>query len=108
MSATSSPLSVVPPRIQRIDPGACCEQARGVDAYEGGDVDNHIRTHGDPRLPDRFWSKCVVDENGCWVWTGSRQRGYGRFNIGEGRIRRAHRVTYLALVGPILDDLEID
>jgi hypothetical protein len=26
----------------------------------------------DPRLPDRFWSKCMPEPNsGCWLWLGA-------------------------------------
>jgi hypothetical protein len=35
-------------------------------------------------LPARFISKIEIDEDGCWVWTGSRQhRGYGMVRIGS-------------------------
>src|SRR3990167_1889686 len=62
---------------------------------------------GDPRLPARFWRKVRVRENGCWEWTGSlKDNGYGQFN--NGRPRRAHRVAYEALIGPIPDGLECD
>ena len=53
---------------------------------------------------DDFWS--MVDRNGptqphmtdgCWVWTGIKHRGYGRF----GQRGRSHRIAYEATVGPI-------
>jgi len=33
----------------------------------------------DPRLPDRFWSKCIPEPNsGCWLWFGANNGvGYG-------------------------------
>lgn len=57
---------------------------------------------------DRLRSAYVVDESGCWLW----QRhlgpgGYGTFNV-DGRRMGAHRASYLLLVGPIPDGLDID
>jgi len=57
----------------------------------------------------RFWAK--VDKSspdGCWLWTGSRPgRGYGHFGV-DGRIVRAHRWAYEAIIGPIPSGMEID
>lgn len=48
------------------------------------------------------------DEGGCWLWTGTRNRGgYGDFRMPEGP-RRAHRLAYENLVGPIPEGLELD
>jgi len=59
---------------------------------------------GDPRLPPRFWEKVYPIEDGCWIWAGSSNRpGYGEFWI-DGRIMRTHRLSYLALVGPITEE----
>lgn len=62
---------------------------------------------GDDRLPQRFWSKVRAVPSGCWVWTGARSEGYGRFSH-NGVVQPAHRVTYLTLVGPIAAGLHID
>jgi hypothetical protein len=54
------------------------------------------------KLCERFWAK--VDKNGpngCWVWTAAKCYGYGAFNLGDGRVARAHRYSYELLVGPI-------
>ena len=42
---------------------------------------------------DRFWAK--VDKSGdCWMWTASKhQKGYGQVRI-EGKLYRAHRLSY--------------
>jgi len=38
----------------------------------------------------RFQAKYHIDENGCWIWTGSKyQSGYGQFWDGE-RYTLAH------------------
>lgn len=63
---------------------------------------------GDPRLPGRFWSKVQLDDNGCWTWTASLfPSGYGSYGS-DLRGTRAHRVAYIALVGPVLDGLVLD
>jgi len=55
------------------------------------------------RFPDRFarfWSRLSCDF-GCWSWTGSlTSDGYGQFAV-EGRSMRAHRLSWLAFVGPL-------
>ena len=55
---------------------------------------------------DRFWPRVLVGD-GCWEWTGGKIRGYGEFGI-DGKNRRAHRVAYEWLVGPIPEGLTID
>ena len=57
-------------------------------------------------MTSRFWSK-VACRGGCWEWTASLRRGYGRFSIGY-RTFPAHRVAYEMLVGPIPDGLTLD
>lgn len=73
-----------------------------------------------PPVPfdQRFWPK--IDKNGpvpaqaphlgpCWMWLAARDRfGYGCTSLGRGRSRRAHRVIYEWLVGPIPDGLTLD
>ena len=61
----------------------------------------------DDAAAQRFWNK--VDVSGdCWVWLGGESgKGYGSFWI-NGRLSRAHRVSYTNLVGPIPDGLDID
>ena len=65
------------------------------------------RMSGYPARPfaDRLWEKVAVGD--CWEWTGALTYGYGVIGIG-GRTRRAHRVAYELLVGPILEGLTID
>lgn len=60
-------------------------------------------------LPEPFWDKIDQRPDGCWHWTGSiNGAGYGRFGRGQYGSRIAHRLTYLALVGPIPDGLTLD
>lgn len=64
-------------------------------------------------MEERFWAK--VDKNGpvpqhmphlgqCWIWTaGTGDEGYGQLCV-DGRMRRAHRVSWEMQVGPIQED----
>ncbi len=64
---------------------------------------------GDARLPERFWVKvspCPM--SGCWLWTAAETNGYGYYGIRTGVIRRAHRVAFIALVGDVAADLDLD
>lgn len=68
-------------------------------------------------IDERFWMK--VDKNGpipeynpslgeCWIWTGGPDgKGYGQFGV-EGKGKRAHRLSYELLIGPVPDGLELD
>lgn len=57
----------------------------------------------------RFWSK--VDRRGpdeCWPWlAGKVPDGYGQFWM-NGKNRKAHRVAYELVIGPIPDDVTLD
>ena len=61
-------------------------------------------------LPDRFWAKVQKTES-CWLWTASlNTSGYGLFRNRQ-KLRPtevSHRLSYLALVGSIPDDLTLD
>ena len=47
----------------------------------------------------RFWGK-VVKTDGCWLWTGSTSRGYGKLFLPGPRTISAHRFSYLLHFGP--------
>lgn len=62
----------------------------------------------DRAMRRRFWSK--VDESGgpdaCWLWTRQRTaKGYGIFSWSRQEPRRAHRVAWELVNGPIPDGL---
>lgn len=63
----------------------------------------------DGRLSGRFWSKCFPEPNcGCWLWTGCLSDvGYGQIRI-DYKVRGAHVVAYLALVGSYDPTLDLD
>jgi len=65
-------------------------------------------------LAERIRERVVIDDNGCWLWQGSRTtKGYVIITVGS-RIdgtkssRQLHRVAYEVFVGPIPDGLTID
>ena len=54
----------------------------------------------------RFLNKVEKTET-CWLWTAAtRKNGYGQFNF-EGRIQKAHRVSYQLFVGEIPEDMHV-
>jgi len=59
---------------------------------------------------ERFWTK-VQKTEGCWLWTGGTDEGYGALSTTLepdcGRRERAHRFAYKRLVGPIPDGLYV-
>jgi hypothetical protein len=62
----------------------------------------------DSRTFRRWISKVdKTDPAGCWLWTASLdQDGYGWFR--DGRVRRAHRVSYEHHIGPVEDGHDVD
>lgn len=65
-------------------------------------------SHGDPRIPDRFWKYVTVSPDGCWHWTSTlSDDGYGRCSIG-GRMYPAHRMFYEMLVTTFQGWLQMD
>jgi len=70
--------------------------------------DGTLASFGDERLPDRFWDKVSPEPNtDCWLWTASTTNGYGDFHL-DRKIRRAHRVSFVALVGEVPTGLVLD
>ena len=65
----------------------------------------HPRTGGKPSvssLPDRIKSR-VVRNDGCWIWIGYTENGYGRSTNGF-----LHREVYELLVDTIPEGLVLD
>lgn len=60
-------------------------------------------------LEERIWQKVAVgDWLDCWVWTASTSvSGYGEVHA-DGKTRKAHRVLYELMVGPIPDGMHLD
>jgi hypothetical protein len=51
----------------------------------------------------RFWSSVRVGD-GCWLWTASMRRGYGRFHL-AGKYIGSHRMSWTFAHGQIPDGL---
>ena len=74
------------------------------------------RRHGSPyrNLEERLLANSFQDENGCWLWLGTKSRdGYGRISLwitGEGRRRvlQAHRLSYTVFIGEIPPGHDLD
>lgn len=60
-------------------------------------------------IQQRFWNRTARKEyKDCWPWLGTiNDEGYGMIKI-DGKIHRAHRLSYLIQNGPIADGLVID
>ena len=58
-------------------------------------------------LLERLTSRVRVEDSGCWVWTGSTRKGYGKISV-DGKSEQAHRASYEAHVGAIPAGLTID
>lgn len=46
------------------------------------------------------------DGSGCWMWRGSKPRGYGHLRA-SGRTYAVHRLAYSLTYGPIPDGLDV-
>ena len=58
-------------------------------------------------LPQRFWDKVKVGaSNECWPWLACLVQGYGHVRY-NGKIRKAHRLSYEEHNGPIPDGLSV-
>lgn len=58
-----------------------------------------------------FWRKVAlpntIGTNECWEWQGTKDKdGYGQLSY-DGRLQRAHRVSYTIAVGPIPNGMQI-
>lgn len=73
---------------------------------------------GPRRLSDEervagWLARTVINENGCWIWTGAKKGG-GYGNVGVIRVDGTkgnaglHRVVYEHLIGPVPEGLELD
>ena len=55
-------------------------------------------------MVERFWTK-VDRAAGCWEWRASRSRGYGQLYARDGRMEKAHRVSWEIHNGPVPEGL---
>src|SRR5689334_8229091 len=67
---------------------------------------NRLRKRGEIEVTKRrhFDERYVVDEYGCWIWTGAKnEKGYGLY-----RGQSAHRYSYVAAFGAIPERFVVD
>lgn len=55
---------------------------------------------------ERIKNNIVIDNNGCWIWVGSKRNGYGRLIVGSRsdgsrHSETAHRYSWLVFKGEI-------
>lgn len=56
----------------------------------------------------RLSEKVVVSENGCWLWTASKNRdGYGTAGNGKARVELVHRIIYRLCVASLKKGHEV-
>ncbi len=67
------------------------------------------KCEGDSRvIPPMMRLRYIVDENGCWLWTGALDDGgYAAMSIRR-KTTRVHVVTYVDKNGPVPTGLELD
>lgn len=61
-------------------------------------------------IENRFWPKVdrsQLSPGGCWLWTGSTNKGYGLIGDGYGKLIRAHRFSFHWAYGPIPPGLSV-
>ncbi len=67
----------------------------------------YVRQMKDGSLEDRLRHTGWSEDEGCWIWNGSKQPfGHGQLSY-QGRILLAHRAAYMVWVGPIPDGLVV-
>lgn len=57
-------------------------------------------------LKERLLNK-IKQENGCWIWTGTRRGNYGAIRV-LGHVESTHRMSYLVFTGPLEEGKHID
>lgn len=73
-----------------------------------GDRATILRKSRKLTVQDRLDQRVVVNEFGCWIWTGQKQdSGYGRLGI-DGTTKVAHKFIYEQLVGPVPKGMVLD
>ena len=59
-------------------------------------------------LHERIFKASELDDAGCWIWGGGLNAdGYGQMSV-DSRTVGAHRISYVAFVGPIPQGFQVD
>lgn len=62
---------------------------------------------GRPSLEQRLRANVTMTTSGCWQWTASTDGKYG-VTRSDGRLQKAHRVSYELFVGQVPVGLDLD
>lgn len=73
-------------------------------------------SHQIEALPERMQNKIEKSAEGCWLWTGAKTaKGYALWapdpehkRLLANKTKRAHRIIYQLLIGPIPEGLQLD
>lgn len=71
---------------------------------------NEIENAGQmkPNTLEKVIARTIIDENGCWLWQGSKDTsGYGHVQF-QGKLWKVHRVVYTCMVSEIPRGLTLD
>lgn len=92
---------------KRIRPPSPCRRCGTTDKARGG---WYCEACSPLVLVDRVSVKLTISADGCWIYTGAKNRGgYGVLNGHRGRHGGvAHRIIYEHFSGPVPDGLELD
>lgn len=63
-------------------------------------------------VEERFWSRVdkTSSPNGCWLWPGAKQKGYGCIQVGthdNPKLKATHILAWELLRGPIPKGMEV-
>lgn len=85
--------------------GTLCHKHK-MRKHRHGSVEKTLIPTKDMSLSERLsFHGWIVEDNGCWVWLGKKDRkGYGGLQV-KGKKVSAHRAAYEAWVGPIHEGL---
>ena len=60
---------------------------------------NTVRVQFPPPLPFRIVNKISVESNGCWIWKGAFDRGYGYTKYNKRKVGVHRLVAYICIGG---------
>jgi HNH endonuclease len=56
---------------------------------------------------ERFMRLVSIEKDGCWIWTGATNNGYGVFVHERDFVVRSHVWSYEHFVGPVPEGMEL-
>ena len=59
-------------------------------------------------IMQRFWSKIIIQENGCWMWVGTVNWGGYAMLWNGSKMIKAHRLAYQEIIGSVPKGMELD